>query len=152
MAFASLKETIKSWFISEPLPVECGGTGQNSVDLAEKVYSLEYHPGDTLSVAVATAGYVTTSSTSIRFTVPLARPLSSDITGITVTADNGLILRQNGSYTHGSTSSTGAVPSAYSFTFNKRDYIQVAATMSSTTNATNNDTVGIVWNATLTFS
>lgn len=41
MAFASLKETIKSWFVSEPLGIEHGGTGSNSVDVVSKIEELE---------------------------------------------------------------------------------------------------------------
>lgn len=41
MAFASLKNTIYSWFTKEPLGVEHGGTGSNSVDVVSKIEELE---------------------------------------------------------------------------------------------------------------
>lgn len=41
MAFASLKNTIYSWFTKEPLGVEHGGTGSNSVDVVAKIEELE---------------------------------------------------------------------------------------------------------------
>lgn len=41
MAFASLKNTIYSWFTKEPLGIEHGGTGSNSVDVVSKIEELE---------------------------------------------------------------------------------------------------------------
>lgn len=41
MAFTSLKDIVYSWFINEPLGVEHGGTGSNSVDVVSKIEGLE---------------------------------------------------------------------------------------------------------------
>ena len=99
-----------------------------------------------------TAGFVTSGGASIRFLVPLSKPIIGNPT-VTITSESGLTIRQGGQYTHGSTSSAAVKPSSYS-TIGDTDWngIQIVATMSDTTNVQNNDALGIYWNGTITFS
>lgn len=115
-------------------------------------YKPYYSAGDSLTLTIYTAGFVTSGGTSIRFLVPLAKPIIGNPT-ITVASVGGITLRQGGQYTHGSNSTTSVKPSSYS-TIGDTDYngVQIVATMSDTTNVQNNDTLGIYWNGTITFS
>ena len=117
---------------------------------------VEYKPyfsaGDTISVNISTAGYITTGSKEVCFIIPIAKPIIG-VTSLTVTTDNGMVLRQGGKYTHGSAS--GVVTRANSYTLSAEangNYISVRATFNNVTNAINNDTIGIVWNAVITLS
>lgn len=49
---------------------------------AEAIYKAKYHVGDTISLATPFVGYISSSSKRVRFTIPLDKPLGSDITGI----------------------------------------------------------------------
>lgn len=115
-------------------------------------YRPYYCAGDSLTLTVYTAGFVTGAGASIRFLVPLAKPIIGNPT-VTITSGNGLTIRQGGKYTHGSSSTTSVTPSSYS-TIGDIDWngIQIVATMSDTTNVQNNDSLGIYWNGTITFS
>lgn len=123
-------------------------------DWCTSVFSPMYRPGDSFTVEVNTAGYVTASSTSVRFMVPLSRAVSSDVSNVTVSGMS-VILRQDGKYTHGSSASVSVTPSSISAWARDRgggNYLTVWATMGSTTNAVNNDCVGIEGTLTVTFS
>lgn len=115
-------------------------------------YKPYYSAGDSLTLTIYTAGFVTSAGASIRFLVPLAKPIIGNPT-ITIASVAGITLRQGGQYTHGSNSSTAVKPTSYS-TIGDTDYngIQIVATMSDTTNVTNNDALGVYWNGTITFS
>ena len=115
-------------------------------------YKPYYSAGDSLTLTIYTAGFVTSAGASIRFLVPLAKPIIGNPT-VTITSGSGLTIRQGGQYTHGSTSSAAVKPSSYS-TIGDTDWngIQIVATMSDTTNVQNNDALGIYWNGTITFS
>ena len=115
-------------------------------------YKPYYSAGDSLTLTIYTAGFVTSAGTSIRFNVPLAKPIIGNPT-ITIASVAGITLRQGGLYTHGSNSTASVTPSSYS-TIGDTDYngVQIVATMSDTTNVQNNDALGIYWNGTITFS
>lgn len=115
-------------------------------------YKPYYSAGDSVEMVLYTAGFVTSGGASIRFLVPLSKPIIGNPT-ITIASDSGLTLRQGTKYTHGSTSTTSVKPSKYE-TIGDTDCngIAIVATMSDTTNVTNNDTLGIYWNGTITFS
>lgn len=115
-------------------------------------YKPYYSAGDSMTLTVYTTGFVTSGGTSIRFLVPLAKPIIGNPT-ITITSGSGITLRQGGQYTHGSSSTTSVKPSSYS-TIGDHDgnAIAIMATMSDTTNVTNNDALGVYWNGTITFS
>lgn len=111
-----------------------------------------FRAGDSFEIYISTAGYLTNSKQDITFTIPLAKPVMGSPT-VTASSVSGFVLRQGGSYTHGSSSSTYVKPSSYEATL--RGYgtsIQIIATRTTTTNATNNETIGIAWSGKITFS
>lgn len=123
-----------------------------------------YRAGNSITFAgFDTAGYITTSSKNIHFTIPLANPIIGNPT-VTVTSVLGLVIRQNNNYLCGSSGSgTYAKPSSYSARIiGKGDYgasdmvesnaIQITAVMSDTTNVTNNSACGIYAYIKVTFS
>lgn len=125
------------------------GRGNNGNVIEYKPY---FAAGDTISVNISTAGYVTTGSTEICFTLPIAKPIIGNPT-LTVTTDGGLVLRQNAKYTHGSSSGSCAYPTSYTLGVQAGgNFISVRAKLSDITNATNNDAIGITWNAVITLS
>lgn len=110
-----------------------------------------YQKGDTITFSnYKTAGYVTSSKTQVHFNVPLGKPVIGSPT-VTLASTDGFILRQDGNYTHGTSSDTYMKPSSYNFAI-RGDNLCGYATFSTTTNAVNNQTVGIVWYGTVTFS
>ncbi|MCM1508683.1 MAG: hypothetical protein NC177_16370 [Ruminococcus flavefaciens] len=147
-----------------------GVTGSTNIfgnDIALKVKNLatptSYRPylrqGDSFEITIDTAGYVTSSGTKVCFIIPCTRYILGNPT-VTVrtgsTYGNGFILRQGGKYTHGSNvannTDTYVRPSSYSATLVPNIGIRVAATFSNTTNVTNNDAIGVLWNGTISFS
>lgn len=121
----------------------------------EQNVRLYYRAGDKISFTLRTAGFITGSKKTLLFTVPLNRPVLGSPT-VTAASTNGFLLRQNGNYTSGTTSSTSSgntycKPSAYSAALYST-YVHIQATLSDTTNVTNNDTIGIQWEGTITFS
>lgn len=107
--------------------------------------------GHEVSLTFRGTGWVTSSSTVVYFWVPSTRYILGSPT-ITVTSNDGFKLRQSGNYTHGSTVSANVKPSSYSASYSVSAGICIAATFDSTTNAINNDTIGIYWSGTITFS
>lgn len=110
-----------------------------------------FNRGDSVAINIKTAGFVTNSGTEVHFTVPLAKIIAGSPT-VTVTSADGFMLRQNKLYTHGSTSSTYVTPSSYSCSRNASMGVVIIANFTDTTNVTNNDAIGIVWDGTITFS
>lgn len=107
--------------------------------------------GDTFSMTLRTAGYVTNSGKDISFWIPMSEPIIGS-PSVTVTSLNGFVLRQGNTYTHGSSASVYVIPDSYEATATFLNGIYVKAVFSDTTNVTNNDTIGIYWNGTITFS
>lgn len=107
--------------------------------------------GMSVSLSLRTAGFVTNAMTEVHFTVPLSRPIIGSPT-VTVTSGSGFTLRQGTKYTHGSSATATITPTKYTAALDMDMGVLVVATFSDTTNATNNDTVGIYWNGTITFS
>lgn len=127
----------------------------NDVYVASKAagdsqFKLYYSAGDTYDVGIRTSGYCANSGKMIYFTVPLEKPVIGSPT-VTATSRNGFMLLQGGKYTHGSASGTYVTPTSYSVAL-RNGYVIVTATMSATTNAVNLETIGILWEGTLTFS
>lgn len=136
-----------------------GGTyiyGTDVYIVSKEAGSTQYKPyysaGDSLTLTIYTAGFVTSAGKSIRFLVPFAKPIIGSPT-VTIASVGGITIRQGGKYTHGSTSSTSVKPSSYE-TIGDTDWngIQIVANMSDATDAQNNDSLGIYWNGTITFS
>lgn len=108
--------------------------------------------GDTITISIRTAGYVTNSGKDVTFFIPFAIPIIGNPT-ITVASGSGFTLRQGEKYTHGSSASASVVPDSYSAALVSWAMgISVTAVFSDTTNVTNNDAIGIYWNGTITFS
>lgn len=130
-----------------------------------KSYKPYYTAGDTISVTVQTAGYVTDAKRAINFEVPLSKPVIG-VSSVTAASGTGFCLRQGNTYTHGSAASTNVTPNGYSYVNASNETVKVAAYVASihagsiritagfsnTTNAINNDSIGIYWNGTITFS
>lgn len=107
--------------------------------------------GDSFTITFRGAGYVTNSKTDVSFWLPLTTPVCGSPT-ITAASGNGFIFRQGDKYTHGSAASTYVVPVSYEVSNTFRGGLYIKAIFSDTTNVTNNDTIGIYWNGTITFS
>lgn len=107
--------------------------------------------GDSFSLIVKTAGYITNSKQDITFTVPLTMPIIGT-PAITVTSNSGFVLRQGDKYTHGSSASVYIVPDSYSAVVSMYGGVTITAKFSDTTNAVNNSAIGILWNGTITFT
>lgn len=113
-----------------------------------------YRAGDSIDFtgnkAIRTAGYLTSSNQNVMFTICLPKPIIGSPT-VTVESGQGFILRQGNSYTHGSAASTYVKPTSYSTALNPSGIV-VTAIFDTTTNSTNNDTIGIFWDGTITLS
>lgn len=108
--------------------------------------------GDSISVYIWTAGYVSSGGDNVYISIPVSKPIIGRPT-VTVTSTSGVIIRQNGKYTHGSTSSVGATPSSIAATIHgDGSFIRINMTFSSATNAVNNASAGVSFNGTITFS
>ena len=114
-------------------------------------YRPYYRKGDSVSVTIRTAGYVTNSGKDLSFWVPLAKPVIGSPT-VSVTSGNGFVFRQNNNYTHGSAASTFVKPASYEASVTHGTGVYVKAVFNTTTNVTNNDTIGIYWDGTINFS
>lgn len=111
-----------------------------------------YSAGDSVVISWNGAGYVSDSSAKVYFTIPLSRPAVGN-PSVTVSSKNGMKVRQNSNFTHGSSSSTYASPSSYSATLTEDGgMINVVATFNSTTNAVNETPCGIEASLDITFS
>lgn len=115
-----------------------------------------YRAGDTLKFTnnntyIRTVGYVTNSMKDVVFTIPLSKPIIGTPTA-NVSESEGLILRQNNTYTHGSAASTYTKPTSYDVFVNPDVGLVVTAHFDVTTNAINNNPIGIYWNGTITLS
>ena len=114
-------------------------------------YRPYYRRGDSIDVNMGTAGFVTTGSKEIYFVVPLGKPVIGNPT-VSVASINGLTLRQNGAYKCGSTGSSWTSPSRYGASVVDSNAVRVTAIWNSSTDAANNDTIGIHANIRITFS
>lgn len=107
--------------------------------------------GDSFTITLRTAGYVTNGGKDVSFWIPMSEPIIGSPT-VTVTSINGFIFRQGAKYTHGSTASIYITPDSYEATATMFNGIYVKAVFSNTTDVTNNDAIGVYWNGSITFS
>ena len=115
------------------------------------VYKPYYEKGDSIDVEWTGSGFVSDSSGKVYFSIPLAKPVIGG-PGVIVTSSNGLKIRQNGSYTHGSSSSAYAKPT-YSATLScDGGIVNVVATLSSTADAVNEAPCGLTASLQIAFS
>ena len=112
-----------------------------------------YYGGDTiLDICWRGAGYLTSTGQIVYFVIPLAKPVLGNPT-VTIASAYGFKLRQSNLYTHGSTANKYAVPSKYAANVDESgNYVRVAATFTTNTNATNNSPIGIDWTGEIHFS
>ena len=119
-----------------------------------------YMAGDVIDVnayVLDTAGFISSSSTKVYFTVPVSKPIIGS-PKVTASSVNGFVLRQRnsstgGSYTHGSASDTYVKPSSYvAAIMPGGNSIRICATFSTTTNAVNNSPIGIQWSGKIVLS
>lgn len=129
----------------------CGNDINHFVASADISYRPYYREGDTINFKVKTAGYVTNSGQYVAFTIPITKPVIGAPTA-TITSSNGLILRQNNEYTHGSASNARVKPTRYDIDANYNSGFIVIAVFSNTTNAINNNAIGIDFEGTITLS
>ena len=107
--------------------------------------------GDSITISLRTAGYVTNAGKEVSFWIPMSEPIIGS-PKVTIASGNGFTLRQSNGYTHGSSASSYVNPDSYEATLTMFNGIHVTAKFSNTTNVVNNDTIGIYWNGTITFS
>ena len=114
-------------------------------------YRPYYRKGDSITIILRTAGYVTNSGTDLSFWLPLSKPVIGSPTATAVSVD-GFVLRQGNAYTHGSGASAFVKPSSYDVSPTYGAGLYIKAVFSKTTNVTNNDAIGIYWSGKITFS
>ena len=107
--------------------------------------------GDTVTLTIRTSGYVTNGGKDVSFWIPFSEPIIGS-PSTTIASGSGFVLRQGDKYTHGSSASVNIHPDSYEATATMLNGVYVKAVFSNTTNVTNNDSIGIYWNGTITFS
>ncbi len=107
--------------------------------------------GESQSLSIRTSGYITNAKQDLSFWIPFSVPIIGSPT-VTITCGNGFQLRQGDKYICGSSASAYATPTTIEATATMFNGIYVKAVFSDTTNVTNNDTVGIYFNGTITFT
>lgn len=107
--------------------------------------------GDTTTITYRGSGYVTNGGKDVSFWIPFSEPIVGSPT-VSVTSGSGFVLRQGTKYTHGSASDKNVVPVSYEATATMIHGVYIKAVFNDVTNVTNNDSIGIYWNGTLTFS
>ena len=101
-----------------------------------------YTSGDSITLRLALAGFVTNSGKRVWFTIPLDKSVI-DSTGVSIVSDDGLMVRQNGKLLYGGTGSTRVSPDSYTGTVTNGG-ICVSADFSNNTNAISHETCGIM--------
>lgn len=96
-------------------------------------------------------GIISASAKRVYFTIPLSKPIIGNPT-VTVSSMNGLIVRQNGSYVYGTSSTTYAQPSKYTASIAGGNCIHVIAYFDDATNAVNNYTCYVKASISIEFS
>ena len=120
-------------------------------------YKPYYEAGDSFETEWYGAGFISSSSKIVYFSIPLAKPVIGNKTPtVTVangTTSGGLQIRQSSQYVFGSTSSAKTSPASYSAkVIGDGNFVQIEATMANTTNAVNNEVCGINASIKITFS
>ena len=113
-------------------------------------YRPYYRMGDSFNVTIRTAGYCINDGRTVRFHIPLSKPIIGSPV-VTATSNKGIILLQNGKYTHGSASDTYIYPELYE-TELRTGNIEITVSIKNTTNAISAAPIGIVWSGKITLS
>ena len=119
-------------------------------------YKPYYSSGDSFNLEWHGAGYISNSSDTVYFSIPLSKPAVGE-PNVSIRSSNGMKVCQNrgltSNFTHGSSSSAYASPSSYSATLTEDGgMINIIATFSNTTNAVANAPCGIMASINITFS
>lgn len=115
-------------------------------------YKPYFEAGDSITFSWHGAGYITSGGEIVYFTIPLAKPAIGSPT-VTISSADGFKIRQNGKYLYGAAATTYMWPTSLTATLAASgNFIRVAATMPSDSNAVNNDACGVDINVKLTFS
>lgn len=132
-------------------PVTIKGSSINH-QVGNVAYKPYYESGDSVDIFWYGAGYVSSSSTSVFFSVPLSKPVLSGVTP-TVTSNDGLRVMQDSAFTHGSGATTYGKPTSYTVRASEDgSMLAITAKFDSTTNAKNNTPCGINASIKITFS
>lgn len=99
--------------------------------------NMEYHVGDTINLWFMSAGYLTGGGTSIYISIPLAKPLASNVTKGIVTMEK-IEIRQGGGYLTESVSGL-----TFDFLKNTKDFCRLRITSPNAFTALNNEVVGV---------
>lgn len=110
-----------------------------------------YRKGDSLAIAWNGAGYVTSGGYGVRFCITLDKPVVG-VSAVAGESTDGFMIRQDGKYLYGGTSSARVKTGKIACYLRDCSIIYVDVTFPNNTNVTNNDTLGIAWDGTLTFS
>lgn len=110
-----------------------------------------YTAGDSITFNIPTTGYVTSDKSKVYFSLSLDKPVLGSPT-VTASSVSGFTLRQGTEYTHGTAYGS---PVATGITYQaslRGSMVTIVAGFSNTTNATNNDAIGVEWSGKITFS
>lgn len=119
----------------------------NEVD--GNVSDLYYSPGDSDSVSFYGGGFITGTSQNVRFTIYCKN--MSNISQISF-SDSSIVLRQSGSYLAGSASSSQTTGFSVSATKADDHTLIVTVLFDSPLSGTNNDSIAVQFNSTISFS
>lgn len=130
-----------------------GGKGLGFVLKTPNVSWIPYFkPGDSVTLTIETAGYITNSGKNVHFMIPIAKPIVG-VSTISVSSVNGLVVRQENKYLYGGSSTVYVKPSSYSvYVVHTHIAINVNAKMANTTNVLTNAPCGVYASIKLTFS
>lgn len=111
-----------------------------------------YNSGDSFDfVDLAVGGYLTGSKANLSFSLPLSKPTSSSVSSVSIT-NLSMIVRQNGQYIVGSSSTYESIDSSNIIAKIRPGWIYVLVTVTANDNATNNDAIGVVARGTVNFN
>lgn len=111
-----------------------------------------WRKGDSWGCHIMTSGFVSNNKTNVWFTIPLDRPVLGRVNTVVLTSSPGLMIRQNNKYCYGSSSTKFVSPSSY-MAWLDEGFIRVEAIFKITTNvSTNNDSMGVEWEGTITLT
>ena len=114
------------------------GTGTVSAATSGADYITPYKAGDSFSLRIQTAGYIT-GERNVHFYIPFSRPVYGNPT-ITVTSNGDWAIRSDGKYAFGGSAVT---PTSITVTASGPNGIAVYAAFDNTTDAQNNAACGI---------
>lgn len=116
-----------------------------------QLFNPYFRRGESATIKIRTAGYVTGGGEDVSFFVPFSLPIIGN-PNVTAASIEGLVLRQGNKYTHGSSATIAVSPDTYSVTGYSWYGVQITANFTDTTNVTNNDSIGVYWYGKITFS